>query len=301
MLKRCTNCGTTKNVAQFHKKKGSKDGFDTRCRQCTREYMRTYEKEWNKKNREKYLCQGVEKKRRLKNKVLSHYSHGTMSCKKCGYNVTEVLCVDHIEGGGTKERELYGNNTYQRLHTLGYPEGHQVLCMNCNFVKIHEQREFGNKDLKVRDVSISGETEKMCTACKAVKGVSNFYKDANRPDGLCGMCKLCKATRYRGVSAKSIAKKRLKAMDNYTEGCCCCKWCGYSDPRALTIDHVNGDGADHRKWMKDVGEKNWSNIAYWLEQNGYPEGFQILCMNCNWKKRVDNKEGAEYRHRVKDA
>jgi hypothetical protein len=28
----------------------------------------------------------------------------------------------------------------------------------------------------------------------------------------------------------------------------------------------------------------------WLKKNGFPEGLQVLCMNCNWVKRVENNE-----------
>jgi len=46
----------------------------------------------------------------------------------------------------------------------------------------------------------------------------------------------------------------------------------------LTFDHIEGGGVQHRKndkWLKsDPGE--------WLRCKGYPEGFRVLCMNCNW-------------------
>lgn len=58
--------------------------------------------------------------------------------------------------------------------------------------------------------------------------------------------------------------------------------CGYSDISALSIDHINGNGTQHRKEVK--------NIYYWLRGNDYPAGFQTLCMNCQWVKRTKNNE-----------
>jgi hypothetical protein len=59
--------------------------------------------------------------------------------------------------------------------------------------------------------------------------------------------------------------------------------CGISDIRCLSIDHIKGDGAKHRKKIK-------TELNYWIEKNNYPEGFQILCMNCQFIKRSINNE-----------
>lgn len=71
---------------------------------------------------------------------------------------------------------------------------------------------------------------------------------------------------------------RQKAFDHYGRKCVCC---GESQEEFLVIDHVNNDGAQHRK---RVG----NNIYRWLRDNSYPQGFQILCQNCNWGRYVNN-------------
>ena len=60
-----------------------------------------------------------------------------------------------------------------------------------------------------------------------------------------------------------------------------CNKCGIKDVDVLTIDHINNDGADHRRKI-GVGKK----VYLWLKQNNFPKGYQVLCMNCNWKKRM---------------
>lgn len=57
-----------------------------------------------------------------------------------------------------------------------------------------------------------------------------------------------------------------------------CVHCGISDPEVLCIDHIDNNGAKHRKEL--VGKR----IYRWLIDNDFPKGFQILCRNCNWKK-----------------
>lgn len=60
-----------------------------------------------------------------------------------------------------------------------------------------------------------------------------------------------------------------------------CPHCRIDDLDVLTIDHVNNDGAAHRK------EQGTGSALYvWLKRNNYPEGYQVLCCNCNMKKEV---------------
>lgn len=59
-----------------------------------------------------------------------------------------------------------------------------------------------------------------------------------------------------------------------------CK-CGERHLEFLEIDHINGGGKLHRRTLHLYG-----NALYrWLIKNNYPKGYQVLCSNCNWKKR----------------
>lgn len=60
-----------------------------------------------------------------------------------------------------------------------------------------------------------------------------------------------------------------------------CKCCGETNPLFLSIDHVDNNGTEHRKSFQSHG----TGLYRWLKQHGYPEGFQVLCMNCNFGKR----------------
>lgn len=76
-----------------------------------------------------------------------------------------------------------------------------------------------------------------------------------------------------------------------------CACCGETEPMFLTIDHIDNDGAEHRRAMKSTGG---SSFFAWLRTNGFPKGFQVLCRNCNWGKHANggicphmNSEGSE--------
>lgn len=79
--------------------------------------------------------------------------------------------------------------------------------------------------------------------------------------------------------AKAIKDEAYNAYGGYK-----CSCCGESNPLFLSIDHINEDGAEHRRKHSVEGKK----LYYWLKRNGYPSGFQILCMNCNWGKARNN-------------
>lgn len=80
-------------------------------------------------------------RRKAKIDVLTHYSKdGVLACVRCGILDIDVLCLDHIHGGGTQERlrlfkKKSGWTFYHRLRQEGFPEGYQTLCANCNLKK----------------------------------------------------------------------------------------------------------------------------------------------------------------------
>lgn len=59
----------------------------------------------------------------------------------------------------------------------------------------------------------------------------------------------------------------------------------YTDIRALTIDHVRGGGKTH---LRNIGGSSY--LYRWLIKNKFPEEYQVLCMNCQFIKRIENKE-----------
>jgi hypothetical protein len=60
-----------------------------------------------------------------------------------------------------------------------------------------------------------------------------------------------------------------------------CRCCGETMKECLSIDHMNNNGYFHRK---EIGSQG-SEFYRWLVKNNFPEGFQVLCMNCQFGKK----------------
>ena len=68
---------------------------------------------------------------KLKMQVLSHYSP-ELNCKCCGEKHLEFLSIHHVNGNGYQHRKQISGNLYRWLVKNNYPEGYEILCMNCN-------------------------------------------------------------------------------------------------------------------------------------------------------------------------
>lgn len=120
--------------------------------------------------------------------------------------------------------------------------------------------------------------KKWCSAC------CEYYKQYRvrlRAKGLCKCgrrpvdnrrnCELCrqKSREYN----RKLRDEVFAAYGGYR-----CKCCGEKTPEFLQIDHINNDGAEHRRIL------GTTSIYYWLKKAGFPKGFQVLCANCNYAK-----------------
>jgi hypothetical protein len=112
---------------------------------------------------------------------------------------------------------------------------------------------------------------KKCSKCKKLKLLPDFNKRSDTKDGLQYSCKQClgKSEKLRWFN---LRKKALSAYGNK------CQCCGERQENFLTFDHINNDGAEHRKRLTNT---RGGNILYWLINNNFPDSIQILCYNCN--------------------
>lgn len=91
-------------------------------------------------------------------------------------------------------------------------------------------------------------------------------------------CRQCRLIAKRRYDRKKHQQRRHQALEAYGGKCACC---GVAEEVFLAIDHIENNGNVHRKEIRATG----SVAMYrWLEKQNYPEGFQLLCHNCNYAK-----------------
>jgi len=93
---------------------------------------------------------------------------------------------------------------------------------------------------------------------------------------------------YPEIRANKNEGRKLRVLTHYGKDgklLCCWEGCTVVDPDMLTLDHVNNDGASDRK-AKGTGTYRQ------IEKCGYPDGFQTLCCNHQWKKEVLRRRSA---------
>ena len=108
--------------------------------------------------------------------------------------------------------------------------------------------------------------------------------------------------KFKGDKAYQRHRAKRDAIITYLGGRCSnpdCAWVnhdgtrGCADFRCLQIDHVRGDGAERRKTKE---ERSKSMLYNTVLKTTPGEIYQLLCANCNWIKRHENKEVPHARH-----
>lgn len=86
-------------------------------------------------------------------------------------------------------------------------------------------------------------------------------------------------SKYQKIAAQKTQQKYKELIFNkYSNGTNECECCKEKTKAFLSIDHIKGGGNKHLKSLNLKGNK----FYIWLKKNNFPEGYRILCMNCNF-------------------
>lgn len=113
-----------------------------------------------------------------------------------------------------------------------------------------------------------------CMKCGASLSNETWWPSSRGKHRLCNACirKLNKE-HNDAYNKRRWRKNKLAVIDGYGGKCSCC---GESHPEFLSIDHINGNGKEHRKL---VGTRLYAILI----REGFPkDNYRLLCMNCNF-------------------
>lgn len=275
--KECTKCHVIKPLTEFYPNKfNKKDGHRYKCKKCELTPPMEYK----------------EVKERL--------------CSKCGL----VKPISEFSSF--------------RLNAIG----HNTTCRSC--MKVNNNKNSllylsNNTPEKIKQLEDSGAT-KICKNCNIDKPLTQFNLRRYNKDGHASYCRECdkdtkklKFHNKKELTEEEYIKWRLKINDkcrvekqhlkhevfsHYCEnGIVKCAnpyhvhTEEFTDLDILTIDHINSDGY---KEVDKYGNRTGGVTFYRkLKRLNYPDGFQILCANCQFKKKIINNEYGEFSHKVK--
>lgn len=101
-------------------------------------------------------------------------------------------------------------------------------------------------------------------------------------------------SRYNRAKSEYRFRLKLEAIDHYSAGTRSCAICGYAgDVDALQLDHIEDNGAAHRKELGVAGRSTGAGTTMYerLRALGWMPGLQVLCANCNTIKALRVKRG----------
>jgi rubrerythrin len=148
--------------------------------------------------------------------------------------------------------ELTDENWYPSLRKIG-----RKLCRRCSNVRNTSWR-------KANPERASGHALKYYRQNREERVAAKRAWDAANRESI------------REREARRRARLRAEVLAAYGGACACCQ---ERRPEFLAVDHINGDGAAHRRELKSRAMAHLYNL---LKKQGFPKDrFRLLCHNCN--------------------
>ena len=142
-------CADCKKTEKYTSRNGREYSYCKECRNAQSRkrrlkniaHCRKVEAAWQKSNRPRLSEYVRQRNKKARRELLNRFGS---TCRRCGFCDARALQIDHINGGGNKERQGNFMGFYRRLRVLKDEELHlnyQLLCANCNWIKRAEKGE----------------------------------------------------------------------------------------------------------------------------------------------------------------
>jgi len=199
-------------------------------------------------------------------------------CVECGHSDGRSLHIDHVRSNGAEERRSGAGTAYYKHILENIESGDYVLLCAChNDIKRHDMDEYshacGRRGCGRKPNDLTNETDPKKLAAR-VYNLRHKARVEASPE-----MQEWRRIRHRRTSAR-LRQQVIEALGGV------CVKCGWSDPRALHVDHVHGGGRQH---SRAVGSAAIYRDAI---KNAGSGAYALLCSNHNQQKRADNDESA---------
>lgn len=202
-------------------------------------------------------------------------------CSNCGSPaiVGKTLCSACAEKHAAKYRTKRKKGVCFNCGNEAAPN--KTRCESCGErQKLLQQQK--RKERKAKGECVRcGERSKRGRCENCLKQEKNLRDERKRA----GLCRSCGKPPSEGKSrcakceqANKQSREKLKTQTFEAYGGALCACCEEDKIEFLTLDHMHNNGAEHRRQVSSSG------VYRSLRQLGYPPGYQVLCMNCNWAR-----------------
>jgi hypothetical protein len=146
----------------------------------------------------------------------------------------------------------------------------QKECENCrNKRRERQKKEYHQTNAKnIAAKRITRKEQGLCTRCGKNKTTNKLT------------CENC-----LNLQSNQLQFLKSKVFEAYGGKKCSC--CGETIQEFLMLDHIENDGAKHRKELGKT-KSSGKGLYLWIIKNNFPPMFQVLCANCNWGKKMNN-------------
>jgi hypothetical protein len=312
----CSKCNVEKLVSEYAVDKQKSDGLCSSCKECGNKPVEVTESVEEKCC---VRCHNVKAISEFGNSIKTKDGHSNV-CKDClnkpRMSVEYVKEKPCCRCGEVKEIDQFYKESRAK-------DGHTTKCKKCidAIHKVYNNKLVANNTYD-KLVSESNGKIKACSICKKSKLVSEFVVRRYSLDGYSPSCKSCRS-KFNGLEEGSMdnnqiieeflknERNRRKLMDarkykvfaHYSGGIpkCANPYHLHNEEvvllKLLVLDHINGDGYKERKDENGKPNGHGGQALYRkLIKLGFPEGYQVLCHNCNeWKKDINNEYGEKYK------
>lgn len=249
-MKVCKGCDAEKPLEDFYKQK-SGDGYRSKCKGCLRVQTAAY-REGHRDNYNRYAREAYRAQVELA-PAATRAKHSEQQCDI-----------------GKRMRLRAFMKLGEKCHHCGFDDERALQIDHVNGGGAEERRKFGSSGLSRRVLSDqAGRYQLLCANCNWIK--RQQHKEFVAPkDG-------DKEAKYQRGWRIAKRLELLTSMGN------ACQRCGETEPSCLQVDHVNRKTPQERRRHKSIAKLR---VVVATE----PHKFQLLCANCNWIKRMDNRE-----------
>ncbi len=195
-------------------------------------------------------------------------------CKKC---TSERDDKRRIDLGQTRLDYLKDYRARVRGLVLSHYSSGKNECASC--------RESCQAFLCVDHINDDGYLKQGKTGRAGSSLYGQLMKDGFPPgfQVLCHNCNYLKELAFCVSSNRQAELRkllRIEVLSHYGRGDPKCVCCGLLDLKVLCIDHEFGGGNIERARLGSLGFGY--NFYRWLIRNDFPEGYRLLCHNCNF-------------------